>query len=172
VRLLRLVLVLALALGAGGARADEIERSGDVVAVLLPAGAAVGALIGKDHQGLGQLAAAYASTMAIVYILKPTVDRTRPDGGGQSFPSGHAASAFAGAAFLQRRYGWRLGVPAYALASYVGWSRVEADRHHPSDIVASAAIGIGANLLFTHPRQPVAVIVDPTRAAFLVSVAW
>jgi membrane-associated phospholipid phosphatase len=172
VKLMRLVLVLALALGAGAVRADDIERTGDIGAVILPAGAAVGALVIKDHQGLGQLALAYVSTMAIVYMLKPTVDRTRPDGGGQSFPSGHAASAFVGAAFLQRRYGWRFGVPAYALATYVGWSRVEADRHHPSDVVAGAAIGIGANLLFTHRRAPVSLAIEPNRAAILVSIAW
>jgi membrane-associated phospholipid phosphatase len=153
-------------------RADDIERTGDIGAVILPAGAAVGALVIKDHQGLGQLALAYVSTMAIVYMLKPTVDRTRPDGGGQSFPSGHAASAFAGAAFLQRRYGWRLGVPAYALATYVGWSRVEADRHHPSDVMASAAIGIGANLLFTRRRAPVSLAIEPTHAAIFVAIAW
>jgi len=172
VKLRRLVLVLALPLGASAVRADVIERTGDIGAVILPAGAAVGALVVKDHQGLGQLALAYASTMAVVYILKPTVDRTRPDGGGQSFPSGHAASAFAGAAFLQQRYGWRLGVPAYALATYVGWSRVEADRHHPSDVVASAAIGIGANLLFTRHRAPVSLALEPSRAAILVTIAW
>ena len=58
--------------------------------------------------------------MAVVYVLKPLVDRTRPDGGHQWFPSGHTASAFAGAAFLQMRYGWALGAPAYAVASFVG----------------------------------------------------
>jgi membrane-associated phospholipid phosphatase len=172
VKLMRLVLVLALALGASAVRAGVVEQAGDVGAVLLPAGAAVGALVVGDREGLGQLALAYASTMAVVYVLKPAIDRTRPDGGGQSFPSGHAASAFAGAAFLQRRYGWRLGVPAYALATYVGWSRVEADRHHPSDVVASAAIAIGANLLFTRRRESVSLALEPRRAAILVTLAW
>jgi membrane-associated phospholipid phosphatase len=169
-----LALVLALLLGAGGARADVVEQTGDVGAIILPAGAAVGALVVKDRQGLGQLAAAYASTMVLVYVLKPTIDRTRPDGGGQSFPSGHAASAFAGAAFLQRRYGWRFGIPAYALASYVGYSRVDADRHHTSDVVAGAAIGIAANLVFTRHREHVSVGIAPTggRAAFVVRIAW
>jgi membrane-associated phospholipid phosphatase len=172
VKLTRLLLVLALPLGASALRADVVAGTGDIGAVVLPAGAAVGALIIQDHQGLGQLALAYASTMAVVYILKPAIDRTRPDGGGQSFPSGHAASAFAGAAFLQRRYGWRFGIPAYALATYVGWSRVQADRHHPSDVVASVAIGIGANLVFTRRRAPVSLAIEPSRAAIHVSIAW
>jgi membrane-associated phospholipid phosphatase len=168
------VLVLALSLGAVEARADAVERAGDVGAILLPVGSAAGALIAKDHKGLAQLAESYASAMAVVYVLKPLVDRTRPDGGAQSFPSGHATSAFAGAAFLQRRYGWALGVPAYAVASYVGYSRVEAKRHYTSDVVAGAAIGIATNLMFTHRREHVAVVIDLGRghAGSAIVVAW
>jgi membrane-associated phospholipid phosphatase len=168
------VLVLALPLGAGEARADAVSRAGDVGAILLPAGAAAGAIMAKDHRGLGQLAEAWASTMAVVYVLKPLVDRTRPDGGHQSFPSGHAASAFAGAGFLQRRYGWGFGIPAYAVASFVGYSRVESKHHYTSDVVAGAAIGIAANLVFTHPREHVSVTFDAGRghASSSITIAW
>ncbi len=168
------VVVLALPLGAGEARADTVSHAGDVGAIVLPVGSAVGALIAKDHKGLAQLAESYASAMAVVYVLKPIVDRTRPDGGAQSFPSGHATSAFAGAAFLHRRYGWAFGVPAYAVASYVAYSRVEAKRHYTSDVVAGAAIGIATNLLFTHRREHVAVVVDLGRghAGSSFAIAW
>ena len=168
------VLVLALPLGAGNARADVVERAGDVGAILLPVGSAAGALIAKDHKGLAQLGEAYASAMAVVYVLKPLVDRTRPDGGHQSFPSGHTASAFAGAAFLQMRYGWALGAPAYAVASFVGYSRVESKSHYTSDVAAGAAIGIATNLLFTRHREHVAVVIDLGRghAGSSIAVAW
>jgi membrane-associated phospholipid phosphatase len=168
------VRVLALPLGAGEARADTVSRAGDVGAIVLPVGSAAGALIAKDHKGLAQLAESYASAMAVVYVLKPLVDRTRPDGGAQSFPSGHATSAFAGAAFLQMRYGWAFGIPAYAAASYVAYSRVEAKRHYTSDVVAGAAIGIATNLLFTHRREHVAVVVDLGRshAGSSIAIAW
>jgi membrane-associated phospholipid phosphatase len=167
-------LVLALSLGAGEARAAEGTGPGDVAAIALPVGAAAGALVARDHRGLAQLAESYAAAMALVYVLKPLVDRTRPYGGGRSFPSGHAASAFAGAAFLQMRYGWALGAPAYVVASYVGYSRVEAKRHYTSDVVAGAAIGIGTNLLFTRHRQHVAVAVDLGRghAGSSIAIAW
>jgi membrane-associated phospholipid phosphatase len=166
--------LLTLSLGATEARADAVETAGSVLAILLPTGAATGALVAHDHQGLGQLAKAYASAMAVVYVLKPLVDRTRPDGGSQSFPSGHSASAFAGAAFLQMRYGWRFGVPAYLAASFVGYSRVEAKRHYTSDVVAGAAIGIAANLVFTRPRQHVSVTLDGGRGhvGSSISVTW
>ena len=56
----------------------------------------------------------------MVQALKYTVRRERPDGSNnKSFPSGHAASAFATATVLQRHYGWKVGAPAYALGSYV-----------------------------------------------------
>jgi membrane-associated phospholipid phosphatase len=167
-------LVLAVSAGAVEAHADTVSRVGDVGAIILPVGAATGALLAKDHRGLAQLAEAYASAMAVVYVLKPLVDRTRPAGGHRSFPSGHAASAFAGAAFLQRRYGWRYGIPACAVASFVGYSRVEAKRHYTSDVVAGAALGVAANLVFTHPREHVSVALDAGRGhvGTRIAVAW
>lgn len=133
--------------------ASTTSTLGDIGQIALPASAVLVTLFNQDKQGLGQLAATYGATLGTVYILKPTVDRERPDGGSGSFPSGHTASAFAGAGYLQIRYGWAYGVPAYLAASFVGYSRVEADRHWTSDVVAGAAIGIIANLIFTKPYQ-------------------
>jgi len=174
VKAVSLLLVLALPLPAERVHADVIEQGGDIGSILLPAGAVAGALLAKDNRGLGQFAGAYASTMTVVYVLKPTIDRTRPDGGHHSFPSGHTASAFAGAAFIQRRYGWRVGGPAYALASFVGVSRVEAKRHHPSDVVAGAVIGIAANLVFTRSRGHVSLGCDlgRSRVGTVVTIVW
>lgn len=58
-----------------------------------------------------------------------------------SFPSGHAAAAFAAAALLSAgarrpvRLGWHL------LAGAVAASRVYVRLHHPSDVLAGAALG-------------------------------
>ncbi len=69
-------------------------------------------------------------------------DPYQPFSGHASFPSGHAALAFATATALDRetRARW---VPcvAYPLAALVGWSRVRDDRHWSSDVVAGAALG-------------------------------
>jgi membrane-associated phospholipid phosphatase len=76
-------------------------------------------------------------------ILKHTVQRTRPDGSDQlSFPSGHASTAFSLAAVANHHYGWKVGVPAYVLASGIGLSRIESDRHNLSDVLAGATIGL------------------------------
>lgn len=77
--------------------------------------------------------------------LKYTVNETRPNGGAHSFPSGHASAAFTGAEFIRKEYGWSWGAPAYLAASFVAWSRVEADKHYTHDVLAGAAIGILAN---------------------------
>lgn len=74
--------------------------------------------------------------------IKQTVRRPRPEGSGFSFPSGHTTVSFASATVLQRHLGWKAGVPAYAVASYVAASRIEARRHNLSDVAFGAALGI------------------------------
>ena len=76
--------------------------------------------------------------------LKFAVDRRRPDGTRFSFPSGHTSSSFATAAVLQRHFGWRVGLPAYGLAAFVGGSRLQENRHYLSDVIFGAAIGVVA----------------------------
>ena len=84
-------------------------------------------------------------SQVMVQALKFTVQRERPDGSNsQSFPSGHSSSAFATATVLQRHYGWKIGVPAYALGSYVALARMSWNRHHATDVVMGAGFGIAA----------------------------
>ncbi len=69
-------------------------------------------------------------------------DPYQPLSGHASFPSGHAALAFATATALDRETDARW-VPwvAYPIAALVGWSRVRDDKHWTSDTVAGAALG-------------------------------
>jgi membrane-associated phospholipid phosphatase len=45
---------------------------------------------------------------------------------------------------MQRHFGWKVGLPAYAAASYVAASRVEMKKHYLSDVTFGALLGITA----------------------------
>lgn len=84
-------------------------------------------------------------SQVLVQTVKHTVRRERPDGSNKgAFPSGHSASAFATAAVLHRHYGWRAGVPAYALGSYVALARMAWNRHHATDVVMGMGVGLAS----------------------------
>lgn len=88
------------------------------------------------------LANAAVVNLGYTELLKVTVRRERPDGSNtQSFPSGHSSDAFTWATVFERHYGWKLGVPAYALAATMGYSRIVRDKHYLSDVVAGATLG-------------------------------
>ena len=82
--------------------------------------------------------------------IKRLVGRRRPGGGTHSFPSGHASTAFAAASLINDNSGGVLGVSAYGLAATTGYSRMEARRHYPSDVLAGAAIGILSAQILDH----------------------
>lgn len=83
-------------------------------------------------------------------VMKMTAQRTRPDGSDtRSFPSGHTSVSFASATVLQRELGWKVGIPAYAAASYVAMARIEKRKHYLSDVAFGATIGILAGRTVT-----------------------
>lgn len=133
-------------------RQKAVATSTDVVAIALPVATLAGVLISKDWEGLKQGALTASVTAAASLVLKYTIKERRPDGSdNQSFPSGHSAVSFATAAFLQRRYGWKFGAPAYALAAYVAWGRVFSKKHYWWDVVGGAVIGAASAYIFTTP---------------------
>jgi len=91
--------------------------------------------------------------MIFTHSVKRIINKKRPNGSNYSFPSGHTASAFTGASFLQLRYGWKVGIPAYLLASYVGYTRIKANKHDKWDVLGGAVVGIGSSLLFVKPYK-------------------
>ena len=155
-RILGYVVVGTLAcssqLSAQRSSTDNVELSGDILATALPAAALASTLIWKDDQRATlQFAMTIVTSFTVTHVLKRVVDKPRPNGGDHAWPSGHTSSAFSGAAFLQIRHGWRVGVPAYLLAGYVGWTRVNADAHDYWDCLGGAIVGIGSAYLFTKP---------------------
>lgn len=105
-------------------------------------------------------------TGAYTGLLKYTVQRERPDGSDSlSFPSGHTSTAFSLASVATHHYGWKVGLPAYALATGIGLSRIEQDRHHLSDVVAGATLG------FIVGRTVTRIDGEPAAKKRVVSVA-
>jgi membrane-associated phospholipid phosphatase len=104
---------------------------------------------------------ALAVTGAAVGTLKLVVKRDRPDGGRHSFPSGHAAASMAMAPVITRHLGWRFGLPAYALAAFTGMGRIQERRHHLSDVVWGASIGLAAGIAESQPRPGSALSFEP-----------
>ncbi len=132
---------------------DRIELAGNVLVFALPIAAAGLTLGFKDGQGTLEFGEPAALAMGTTFALKFSIDKTRPNGGNQSFPSGHATISFTSAEFMRKRYGWEYGLPAYALATFVAYSRVEAGRHYPIDVIGGAAIGIVSSYLITRPYK-------------------
>ncbi len=128
------------------------ESIGDVANVLIPATAYASTFALHDKEGRSEFYRSFFSAAGVTYVLKHAVRKPRPEhNGSYSFPSGHASASFQGAAFIQRRYGWKWGIAAYMAAAYVGWSRIEgeSDKHDFTDVAAGAAIGILSSYCFT-----------------------
>lgn len=100
-------------------------------------------------------------TQAVTAAVKLSVKRERPDGTMYSFPSGHASVSFASATVLQRHFGWKVGVPAYAFATYVAASRVQEQRHFLSDVAFGAAVGVAIGRTVTIGRGDAQFAVAP-----------
>ncbi|MDA3852983.1 MAG: phosphatase PAP2 family protein [Bacteroidales bacterium] len=132
-----------------------VEISGDILEYAMPAMALTSTLIWRDDtHSTWQFVKSIGTAVGVAYILKQTVHKERPDFNAyspryDSFPSGHTTSAFCSAAFMERRYGWKVGVPAYIIAAYVGGSRDYADRHDWWDVLGGAVIGTSSSYLFT-----------------------
>jgi membrane-associated phospholipid phosphatase len=151
-----LVLAGALACTCGTAHAsDKGWDDASTVARDLLVVAALGVpAVQQDWHGSLQAGGSIGAAAAVTYGLKQAFPETRPDGSDQkSFPSGHTSVAFASAATLENRYGWKAGLPAHLAAIFVGIARVKAEKHYWYDVVVGAGIGEVSGLLITRKRN-------------------
>lgn len=99
------------------------------------------------------------TTMLVEFPIKAYFRRRRPfitiiqaivigkKPGTWSFPSGHSASAFAGAWLLNRNFPRRWGL-RYVLASLVAFSRIYLGDHYPGDVASGSLLGLVFAMFF------------------------
>ena len=84
-------------------------------------------------------------TLGITYGLKYATHKTRPNGSGHSFPSGHTTFAFTNATVLYNEFRETSPVVAYsgyAFAITTGTFRMVNNKHWFSDVLVGAGIGM------------------------------
>jgi membrane-associated phospholipid phosphatase len=108
-------------------------------------------------------------TGGITWITKELFHRARPEteegafawygpfngGNNESFFSGHTSLSFSTATmiFLHTGKKWWVGLISYSLASAVGLSRMQQQKHWASDVVAGAIVGTATSQFIYHQQQ-------------------
>lgn len=90
--------------------------------------------------------------------LKAIRDNETPNGKDWAWPSGHTASSFTVASVLDEFYGPKVGIPAYVLASLVGYRMMDTGDHWASDVVFGATLGyvVGHTVAGKHKELEIA----------------
>ena len=143
------------------ASARTLEDIGDMLQVIIPA-YALGLAVNeqtyfKEKETLKnpvyQFWASMITTQGATEVIKRLTQRKRPNYTEgdlkHSFPSGHTSSAFTGASFIHKRYGFKKAILPYTFATLVGYSRVYAKKHWPTDVLAGAVLATSISFLFT-----------------------
>ena len=168
-----LLLIFLLLSQKGFANDKSIGYIGDGLAVIIPASAYVTTLYMNDHDGQTAFYKSVVLSSATTFGLKFTVKRERPDGSNdRSFPSAHTMYAFQGATFIHRRYGLKYALAAYLGATFVGFSRIETDKHYLGDVLAGAAIGSLSAWFFTDRYNGLTVKPLATQGSYGVILAY
>jgi membrane-associated phospholipid phosphatase len=152
------------------------DKQADILMLALPATAYLLTLDKKDNEGAWALTKSLGLTALSTFALNAVIDKETPNGASNdAFPSGHASITFGSAAYIQRRYGWRPGIPAYLVATYVGYLRVETDHHDAADVLGGAAVGIVSSYLLTKPFNDdvrVSAWADSQSAGLQIRLHW
>ena len=132
-----------------------LSTIGQVAGVWIVLGVLLAAWQPRHTRGVWQLGLAILLTLLLVDgVIKPLVGRERPSPVSAglvaiieppdttAFPSGHAASSFAGASALARLVP-RARIALWALAALIAASRLYLGVHYPLDVVAGALVGLG-----------------------------
>src|SRR5665647_2465957 len=157
--LLVCAIVAALGLHAATATAGNGPQivTTDILTAVVPLTGLAVAYFTDDTEGEKEWMRNTGVNQVLVTALRLAFNETsrgeRPNGGPYGFPSGHEAFVMSGATFLGQRYGWKWGVPAYMAAAYVAYVRVDEDKHHWRDVIASGVLSYGVATLTVTPEN-------------------
>ena len=169
-----LLLIVSPVANAGGHK--TWANISDVTAITLAGTALVLPVVKDDWEGVREAAYSLGTAEGISLLGKAVIHEERPDhSDNNSFPSGHSAIAFASATTMYKRYGWEVGMPAYALATLTASARVAAKKHHWYDVVAGAAIGSASGWFFTdafNNKVQIVPLADSKGAGIEATIAW
>ena len=84
---------------------------------------------------------ALSVTGAVTVGLKAARNNKNPNGKDWAWPSGHTSSSFTVASVLDEFYGPKVGIPAYIMASLVGYRMIDEGDHWASDVIFGATLG-------------------------------
>ncbi|MCB9025928.1 MAG: phosphatase PAP2 family protein [Bdellovibrionaceae bacterium] len=155
-RLLILIFFIHLVPYSGQAY-DDIEKAGDYLQIAIPISAFLSAYGLEDENtpynlSYKRFVKSFSYGLLTTHIIKNTLKKRRPNGDNEkSFPSGHTFAAVSGAAYIYSRFGYKFGIPAYLLAGFVGYSRIDSKNHYADDVLAGGIIAYLFNEYFTEP---------------------
>lgn len=172
---------------------DNVQPLGNEYAIGIVGSFYIYGEIFKDPRAkttaLDSIAASAIASGIVTDSFKYVIGRGRPtDGHGaynfrpfssqDSFSSGHTTEAFALASVISEHYDslW-VQVPAYGLASAVGYARLNNKRHWPSDVLAGATIGtfVGKTVVHfnqRHRQVSIQPLVGPDIHGAQMSMPW
>ena len=152
IRILYLSLSLSFIFPFIGDSSDPIRTIGDIGQIASPIYGLYLTYENSDNVGRVQFYKSTVATILTTHFLKQTIDKLRPDrSDNNSFPSGHTSAAFSGVTFIHKRYGLNKAWPIYIVASFVGYSRVYAEKHYWEDVFAGAILAGINSWIFTSP---------------------
>ena len=159
-----------------------------IAAPLFAAGVALWFLLGwrgdRRRERIGAIAAAVAAAAALLVnqVLGHVWDRPRPfvahpgtvhllvvHSTDSSFPSDHAAAAFAIGLVLIAMHR-RIGMLALLFALLMSYARVYVGDHYPGDVAAGAAVGLLAGTVAIAWVRPLLIVVDRWALAFAIRI--
>ena len=167
------VVALGLQTAPAAAGNDDILAA-DILTAAVPLTGLAVAYFSDDTEGQKQWLRNTGVNQVLTSALRLGFNETslgeRPDGNEYGFPSGHMAFVMSGATFLGERYGWKWGAPAYLASAYVGYVRVDNDKHHWRDVIAGGALAYGVALLTVTPEK--ATYLAPVVGPEFLGLRW